>query len=260
MNNQPDNLKQLVINKITSGQIKMHSKAFFATGRTLSWLSGLLFSLLLILLTSLMFYILRYNSLVFKGSGWAGWGIFFNSLPILILIITTLFGLILSLLAYRQTTAYKKPAVYTVSLVAILSLSAGLLINLTPLHARLSEKAFNQNLPWLGPIYNQNLNGRWSGATAGTLTKISDDIWEIEDSLQKNWQIQIKSYTRFPLGNDFDLGDKIIVRGPADETIITAQGIRKIQDEEKSIFPHMKKGPGKNKLKNQNNRPILPPR
>ncbi len=258
-NHQTDNLKQIITDKISSGQIKMRSKTFFAAHRALSWLSGLLFSLFLILTTSFIIYILRYNSLVFKGAGWSGWLIFLNSLPIIFLIIVSLLGLGLSLAAWQQTAAYKKPAVYTVGLITIISLTAALLVNLTPLHARLAEKAFNKKLPVLGSLYSQNLNGRWSGATFGTLTDMKGNLWEMEDSLEKTWQIQINRSTRFPLDKNFDLGDKIIVRGPITQETIVAQAIRKIQDEEKTAFPHMKKGIGRNKqFKNQSDWPIRP--
>ncbi|MBU1038773.1 hypothetical protein KKC17_00850 [Patescibacteria group bacterium] len=251
--NQPlnlNNLKQLVTAKITSGQVKMHSKTFFATGRVLSWLSGLLFSLLLILLTSFIVYVLRYNSLVFKGFGWSGLNIFLNSLPILALIIVTLLGLSLSLLAWRQTPAYKKPAAYTVGLTIVVSLIIGLAINLTPLHARLAEKAFNRQLPVLGPVYSQNLNGRWLGATAGTITDIQNNNWEIEDNLQTLWLVKISPTTRFPFDKDFHIGDKVIIHGPTSNQTIKAKGVRKIDDQEKINFPHMQNGRGPGKLRN----------
>jgi len=256
MNNfisSPSPLGQKIADKINAGQIKMRPKTYFTISRVLGWLSALLFFTLLVLLTSFICYVIHYNSRLLPGFGWLGFNNFISTLPLLIIILIIALALLLSWFAYQTTAAYKQPTLYLIIFIILLSLGTGLLINYTHLHDLLAKRAIRQQLPIIGSLYRQNLSGRWNQAITGTIISKNDNTWEVRDELGEDIKVTLGQETFYPFDRNFEVGDEVIIRGQIKNNQIIAQGVRKLNEDEKNFVP-FRMGPAM-----MNHQPLLPP-
>ncbi len=113
---------------------------------------------------------------------------------------------------------YRKPLLYTALGVIVLSVVGGVAIASTPLHSRLSEG-----------LYESFVQRRFSDVHPCTISEATDDGFVCRDEFGRDLSVNITEDTRFPLGANFTLGDKVLVFGGEDDGKVTAFGVRKIE-------------------------------
>lgn len=227
MENNKHNLKEQILVKIKSGQIKVKPKFYFVL-RALLLISGLVAAgLLLLYLISFVFFILRANGLWQASAfGLRGWGLLFSSLPWLLLVVIGFFVLVMEILVKHFSFAYRRPVLYSVVvIVAFLGLT-GFVLAQTSLHQNLWEQAEAENLPLAGPLYGMlrtNDPADWHRGTVLSTTTIGFDMLNLGEEILS---IEIDATTRKPFNLDIRPGDMVMVIGERSDNEVKAFGVR----------------------------------
>lgn len=114
----------IIIEKIKSGDAKMRPRAYFIFQAILVVLAAFLLFLLIIFIATFVIFALEENGGLFAiDFGLAGWGVFFESFPWVLLLLSLALVLALWLLLRRYALVYQQPLLYTLLiLVAAISL------------------------------------------------------------------------------------------------------------------------------------------
>ena len=160
-------MKDDVLKAIQGGQVKMRPKWQFITKAALMLLGVVLVALTTLYLVSFIVFILRQTGVLFVPAfGPGAFGVFFMSLPWLLIALAAIFMLLLEILIKRYSFAYGRPFLYSALAVIFLGIAGGIIIGETPLHERFFDAAENGQLPFAGPVYEyyrQQPARRYSG-------------------------------------------------------------------------------------------------
>lgn len=145
MDNPTENsVKENVIRAIESGEVSMRPKWQFVATAGLLFAGSLLVTLALVYLVSFIF---------FTENGPRGTGEILSTLPWLVILVSLAFFVLLEILFRKFSFAYRKPLLYTTVGIIVFVLLTGFLVSLTPLHRGLSDRAFDDSLPFGGRFY-----------------------------------------------------------------------------------------------------------
>lgn len=232
-NNQPQNnsIENNILKAIESGQVKMHSKWYFVL-KTTAFAAGITLAVLALLyIASFIVFVLRQSGAWFMPAfGPRGFGIFFTSLPWLLIALAVLFIVLVQILVRHYSFGYSKPLIYPAAFIILLALLGGFAVAELPLHRSLFLRARQHHLPFASGIYLRYGMPPKGNVTAGTVIQTQADGYIILTAEDETVTVIKNSDTRFPLGADFNTGDTIIVFGQADDGTIKALGIRKVGD------------------------------
>lgn len=189
----------------------------------------------LLYIVSLALFFLRETGVWYAPSfGGRGWFVLLNSAPLLLIVLIAMFVVILDVLVRKYSFAYRAPLTVSLGGILLLIFVGGLLVAQTSFHRRLESAAHHGHLP--PPI------GFWYGKTfrppptkemhRGLIIFKSPKQFVMVDSDGSTSTIQINSKTRLPRGEDFEMGDMVIVIGDSVGTdTIRAFGVRSIDFE-----------------------------
>lgn len=248
-NEQDTSVKNNILNAIESGKVTMRPRWHFVLRAVLFLLGTALLALTLLYLSSFIFFALHQSgTMLFPRLGFRGVGLFFLSLPWLLILVGIIFIIVLEVLVKKYSFGYRKPLLFSTIGIILFALLGGFVIASTPLHPGLFESARNNRLPVGGSLYRQFGNQRPPGGVAlGTVIEIMDNGYKIKDPRGETIQVIINTQTHFPTGETIVIEDNIIVLGQRQNAKLTASVIRKVEEND---FP---RPPGFI-------RPIKPPR
>jgi len=151
MNN---NLTEKILGKLRSGEFKMKPKVYFILKATLIVLSVLVVALFVLFLISFISFALRANGvLVLPIFGFRGFGAFLSSVPWLLVVAALLLIGVLEMLFKHFAFTYRRPILYSILGILIVVLLGTFIIDRTPLHPGLFDRAHERRLPIFGPMY-----------------------------------------------------------------------------------------------------------
>lgn len=244
MDNKQPNLKEQVLAKIKSGSVKAKPKFHFVL-RALLLISGVVLAgLLLLYLISFVIFLWRANGLwQAPAFGFRGWGLWFSSLPWLLLLVIGIFVLVMELLVKHFSFAYRRPLLYSVfGIIAFLGLS-GFLIAQTPFHQSLWELAETERgLPIAGPLYNFVRQGDPDDWHRGMVLSTEEQGFMMENLAAEVLKVNITPETRLPVELDLLPGDMVMVIGERRGDEVEAFGVREF-DKPVVAPKHMPKMP-----------------
>jgi hypothetical protein len=228
--NQQPSMKDKILTAINSGQVKMRPKWQFITGTALligAILAGALVSLFL---SSFIVFMLRQSGVWFAPNfGQRGLGIFFTSLPWVLLLVVVIFIALLEMLIRRYSFAYGRPVLYSILGVIILVLFGGVALGLSSFHQNLFDRAENGNMRFAAPFYRHFAEPP-GNITVGTVTELTPTGCKIQGPNDAIFNIAVTAQTEIPPGDSLKIGDNIVVLGPRQGSDIQALGIRKPGD------------------------------
>ena len=222
-----------LIEKIKSGEVKMHSRAYFGVKSTLQFLGLVLAVLLAIFMTSYAFFHLKISG----AFGFTYFGIYgirdlLLSLPWLILLLALLFTALLLWFAERYPFAYRNPVLYSVGGILLVVFFGGYIVAKTSLHPyffRMNAlRPVGRGIMMFG-LYPQQLHPDLHNGLVGKI-----ETWEQENRLvrafnDKVYRVFLIDNTSFPPGGDiFQIGDIVLIHGKIDDNRVQAWGIRKV--------------------------------
>jgi hypothetical protein len=227
-NNHSKSIKDNVLKAIEAGKVTMRPRWHFVLKALLLLVGTILASMTLIFLISFIIFILHETGIWFiPGFGFHGIGLFFGSLPWLMLLLALVFIVMLEVLVRRYAFAYRKPLLYSTFGVIGLVILGGVIVSATPFHRGLFNSARNNNLPVAGGFYRQYGMRRNDHVIVGNITEIKNTGYSLIERRGQAVEVIISDDTYFPDGKDFMVGDSIVVLGDRNGDKINAGGIKK---------------------------------
>ncbi|MFA6376061.1 MAG: hypothetical protein WCX69_01515 [Candidatus Paceibacterota bacterium] len=236
---QNESVSARIIGAVKSGEIKMRPKWHFILRATL-WTVGIaIVALALVYLASLFVFIMARTGIwIAPVFGLRGLFIFLASLPWLLLTLVALFIIVLEIMVRHYSFAWRQPLVYLTVVILIIVAGGGILIAATPFHSELSHcRPFERPMPSAGGvpisdcgtgIYRDLGPRRFNNIHAGVITELSLPNFTINNRQQERLLILVTRRTRLPFGEDFMVGDAVIVVGERQGDQIEAFGITEV--------------------------------
>jgi hypothetical protein len=229
MDSNNNSIKDRVLQAIATGRVAMRPRWHFVLRAGLLVVGTILAALSVLYLVSFIFFVLRENRLWFVPAfGLRGWGVFFSSLPWLLLLLAALFILLLEILVRKYSFAFRKPLLYSTLGIVVLVLVGGFGLEETRIHHGLLEQARQNNLPIAGGFYRAYGLPPQDHLADGIIQDLIERGYRIRDRRDQTMDVIVTDDTAFPTGRDLMIGDTIIVIGDRHANTITAAGIRRI--------------------------------
>ena len=228
MSQQPPQLKDSILKAIEDGRVKMRPKWQFITKTALTILGVVLLALTVLYLVSFIVFVLwRSGVLYVPGFGFHSFGIFFLSLPWILILLAAVFMLLLEIFIRRYSFAYGRPFLYSALAVIFLGIVGGIIIGETPLHEKFFDEAENGRLPLAGPMY-EYFGQQPQNVTVGLITQITGNGYQVQSGDGDDvFSVVVTPQTQTPPPSSLKVGDIILILGPRHGNTILAQGIQK---------------------------------
>ncbi|MBA3732775.1 hypothetical protein H0W91_00130 [Patescibacteria group bacterium] len=228
---QNNNLKDLVLRKIESGELSMKPKYYFVLKVSLLIFIAFVTFMLSALLVSYILFSLREGGQFFLiGFGTRGLYEFFMVFPWLLLGLDILLLLFLDWLLKSFRFGYNSPIIYLFSGSLLLITVLGSLINFTSFHDNMMRRAEGKNLPFAGGLYD-GLRKSHDGLFLGTIVAIEGNEFMITNSDNDprfSETIKVIATINADIQNRFSLGDKVFIAGDVVNGAIHAYGVHAV--------------------------------
>jgi hypothetical protein len=209
-----DNKSQIsdkVIKAIEDGQVSMRPKWKFSVETALLFVGVLTVALILLYVTSFIVFSLRENGLWFTpGFGAPGFGVFFSSLPWILIAVTVVFVFLLEFLVKRYAFSYSQPFLYSAVAILGIVVVGGVVLGETTLHERIEQNS--RGLPF-APNFYQHFRQTPENLTVGQIIELKDDGCKLKGPERMLFNVKITSQTQLP-PQALALGDFVVVLGP----------------------------------------------
>lgn len=231
--NQHSNTEDKILGDIKDGKIKMKPRLYFiAKGILLGFAFGILL-LLTIYLASFIIFSIRISGiwfLPFFGNG--HFSMILATLPWVLITLAILAIVTLEISAKKFRFVYQKPIAY--SLLAITSgiLLLGLLVGLSPFHARVFHGARQRSIPLLDPVYHRYGSLEFQNVYNGIVSQIISPDFTIITP-------RGNTLTVTPPDNNTQIiepGNFVIIIGKKENNHISADEMQIIEEDE-NFFP-----------------------
>lgn len=221
----------MVLEKIKAGKARMIPRWHFVLQAALAAVGFIIVALASLYLVSFIFFMLNKTGIWFLPAfGFRGIGTFLTSLPWLLIAAGIVFIILLEILVRHYSFGYRKPLLYSLLGIVIFVAVASALVSRTSFHEGLYKRAHMGRLPVFGKLYRGYESQRNRGAHTGVVTEITNDGFQMENLEGNILSIVVTPETSFPLGLDFQKGDRVLVLGDLDGNTVQAFGIRRIDE------------------------------
>jgi hypothetical protein len=236
---QKKSIKDLVLDRIKSGGIKMRPKIYFAL-KTLSIALGVLVvGFFLLFLISFITFSLRISGAWFlPGFGLRGFGAFLNDLPWLLILISALLIVVLEVLVKHFSFTYRRPILYSLLGIILVVLVGSFLVGETPLHPSLFQRAQEGRLPGIAPLYRDFGVPRLEDVDHGIVVEKTDNGFVIETPQGDKFTVVVSPKTILSPDSDVKEGDVVVVLGKLKDGVIQSFEIHKVEGDLR-LFPSM---------------------
>lgn len=154
MNNNQKKLKDKILDKIKTGNIKMKPKSYFALKTILVLALIVVTVVILSFLVSFVIFSIRESSRLFLlGFGDAGIRTFFITFPWFLLVIEIILLIIVDILLKHFKFAYKTPFIYLILSTTIFVMVISVFVSVTPVHETLYQEVVGNKLTALKAMY-----------------------------------------------------------------------------------------------------------
>lgn len=229
MNKNKDNIRNIVLSRIKSGEVVMRPRWHFVLKGILAIVGIGILALSLIYLLSFVVFILRQTGVMFVPIfGMRGLIVFAFSSPWLLILLSVIFIFVLEVLVRRYSFSYRKPLLYTMLSIVFVATIGTYLISQTSVHQRLLQHAEKGGLPVIGSMYRNYGLHTFDNVHVGVIIEITGTGFSMTDRVGDTVEVLIGSDTRFPLGTNFAIDDRVVVLGERNGGSIEAIGLRGI--------------------------------
>ena len=238
MNNDPNYIAQKVLEKVRTGDVHMHTKAYFIFRMALTALLAILTLAVSVWVVSFIFFSIHESGELFLlGFGSRGALVFLSLFPWLSLIVDL--GLLLLLEWLLQGFKFG----YRISLFSIFlgilffSIVLGIAFNFLPVHSMLLDRADNDQLPILGEMYESIRDSHQDqGVFRGTVVSLQGsqfviahtDLDHDSDDGTRTVSMQPGTVLTTPLR----IGERVYVLGNLVDGVIQARGIEELSPDQ----------------------------
>jgi len=229
---EKQSVKESIIAKIKSGEIKMHPRLYFVLKAALIVSVIFVVALVALYISSFVLFITRANGTWFLPRfGPPGARIFFGSLPWFLILATIVLILILEFLAKKFAIIYRRPIVYSIiGIVLIVSLGV-FALDRARFHPNLFRQARQGHWPIMESIYRQPGLTGLKDAHRGVVTELTDNGFKLKKLNDEILQITTDEKTRFFPDQNLDENDVVVVMGRRTDDTVLAKAVRRLDDE-----------------------------
>lgn len=245
MNNQEQkSIKERVLEKIKSGQVKMRPKIYFIL-KTILIGGGILgFGIFVVFLISFIKFHLRASGIWYlPGFGFRGLRIYLRLLPWFLIFISAVLILVLEILAKRFSFVYRQPIFYSLLAIILITLIGGFIIEKTSLHPKLLLQAREGKLPLVGHAYRDFGMPRFQDVYRGVVEEVIENGFKIRTFDDQLLTVVLVRDTKFPFGEEIQKGDSVVVMGEWKDDTVRIFGIRKINDQFRAFEHRFRRPP-----------------
>ena len=219
-----------VVKAIENGQVKMRPKWRFVARAVLLAAAAVLTALALIYLVSFAVFTLRQTGTwLAPGFGPRGFLVLLRSTPWLIVTLALFFIFLLETLMKQYAFTYRKPLLYSVIAVIVFAILGSAIVDRTPLHHGLRERARMHQLPVAGGLYRGYGMMRPGGFEAGRIMEKITTGLRVQSPRGELVNVIVTPETKLPTGSEIAVGDDIVIIGEREYGSIRAAAIRKVK-------------------------------
>ena len=231
-NDQKQNIVDNVLKKVREGGVRMHPKMYF-----IARLIGVIVIAFLVLAISALVASFIFFSIHESGEqfllGFGGRGVltFFSLFPWIFILIDIVLIVLLEWLVQSFKFGYRISLLKIFLGILISSIVLGVIIDLTPLHTALLDRADNGQLPIIGELYENIRNSHeGQGVFRGTITSMQgNEIVIFHDDNDHDQDDGTRTVILSSIASStFQLGDRVYVYGKMSNGLIEAQGVQKL--------------------------------
>lgn len=227
----PQPLRDEVLAAIEHGNVHMRPHWHFVLKTVLLIIGGVLLFCTLTFLVSFMLFMLRLNGVSFVPAfGLSGWFSLLFNLPWILIVLSLIFLVVLEVLVRHYAFAYRRPLLYSVFSIIVVTTIAGYVVAATPFHRQFSVYVERNNVPWAGSLYRDYGRPRMPDVHGGVITILQPRGFLMVDRRAEILTVVITPRTRLPFGADFSPGDTVVVFGDRHGGVVEAFGIREISE------------------------------
>lgn len=220
------------LSDIESGLVKMRPKWQFIIRSILLVVSLILSLLAILFLASFILFTLRQTGLWFApGFGISGFGIFFRSLPWVLVLLVVILIFLLEYLVRKYSFGYGRSLIISLLVILFIAFTGGIILEMTPLHRDLFLSANKNKLPFGGALY-QHFGGQDQDRSliAGNIVLVSSTLYVILTPGDVEVNIFVDTSTIFN-PSLLHLGDAIVAEVDREGANVKALKIIPINDE-----------------------------
>jgi hypothetical protein len=241
-----------LLDKIKKGEVKRRPKSYFVIR---SFLYALIILAILgfsLFLGSFIFFSMRATGIFFLPIlGFPGLKLFLLSFPWILIVFIVLLIVLAEALLKKLHVIYSRPLLYSAIVLVVLVFFGSFVMERTRIHAGLFERAREDMLPIMGPVYKGFGNRQIRNTCIGEVTAVLTDGLIVETVDGREVKVVTSEGTNCPCGlEQIDTGDMVIIMGEEKDGEISALGVNKIAEEENpywhrppKVFPNGQ-GPG----------------
>lgn len=167
-------MKDKIINTIKNSEVKMRSRGYFIARAVLAIIVAIVVLFLLLFVITFILFTLRENGGFFAANfGPTGWGIFLESLPWSIFLLSIALLLVLWLLLRRYAIVYHQPFLYTLLILIVMVSIAALFLLPGSLQGGIFHYVSQNRIPMVTGVYEFEtapMNGVYRGQVAALAT------------------------------------------------------------------------------------------
>lgn len=226
--------KHTVLEAITKGEVTPRSRRYFVIKKLILISGVVIFALLSVFFGSFIIFSLRQNG------GWFApqLGTIIASIPWLFVITVMIFLVLLNLLLHHYRFAYRRPLVYTITLVSLGFLISTALLARLRVHEYIMEHARVNATPVIQPLYVEHRGlPHPETITLGMVTTTEETGVEIISPNREFFQVRLTPKTQRGQTAELRPGQVILVFGKKRGNVIIAEGIKRIRSEDGVPLP-----------------------
>ena len=129
---------------------------------------------------------------------------FLPILPWLLIFTAVVLILILEILVKQFAFAYRRPILYSLLVIVIITILASFLVAKTPFHAKLFQRAQEGRLPLAGRLYHRFEPARFGNLHLGTISEITEGGFLLEKQDGETLTVIITPKTQLPSKNGLE--------------------------------------------------------
>lgn len=232
---QQTSITDKVLEKIDRGEVKMRSRKYFVLRSVVIGLSIIVMVLFTLYLLSFIAFALRINGVwLAPGFGLPGLGIFFGSLPWILIGVSLVLLVTIEILVKRLSFAWRRPMAYSLMGIILLALFGSFFLDKTGMHSALFVRAREGHLPIAGSFYREHGAPRFRGIHPGIVKEMTENGFLLETRREEIIIVIISEKTKISTEVGMvRVEDMVIVYGARTNGTVHAFGIRKVGGEMK---------------------------
>lgn len=211
---------------------------YFVLLGTLAIIGTLLLMCLTLFLMSFVFFILNQESIGFVPTfGIAGALAVLFSLPWIIILLIVIFVIVLEMFLRHISFAYRRPLIYSLAAIIVLTVFGGLAIARTTLHETLMERAEMSTFPLVRPLYRHYREKPPSAELNwGRIGNTTTEGFILEHPQRPPLIIIITEQTQLAPHTRIVPDAMVSVFGKQTNNVIEAKGIRNLPQQQEKRF------------------------